>query len=359
MGIFSFFKKKKNSEIINDNSISSRAEFVREMKTKGVGLKSALMEHAALSKDLKVKRLSRRLILIEKKNGSFLAFTHMNGINSSRIGMNLCDRKHDSRYILDKSGLKVVESKLFSYNSFKNAIKYANKIGYPVVVKPTSLSRGRGVTAKIQNDEEFKRAWDNAFIAYKSNRKIRNVIVERYINGEDYRVFVIGDKVVSVTQRKRANIVGDGTSTVLELIRKKNEERSKNPYLCNYLISEDSHQLDYLTKQNYQLDFIPKSRQEVVLRSQSNISAGRDSIDLTDSIHKEFRDIAIKAVQSIPGINYAGVDFIAQDITVKPSRTLYVVSEIEFSPAPLAQFPYKGKSRDIAGEILNYYLNQK
>lgn len=361
MSIFSLFKKNKNSNyhLINDDSSSPRAKFVRERSKEGIGLKSALIEYAAIDKGLKVKRLSRRMLLVQDKEGNNLAFNNMNGIHSSRIGMNICDRKHDTRYILKQSGLKVVESERFSYKELSRAIEYAEQLGFPVVVKPTSLSRGRGVTANIKNVEQFKKAWNNAFAAYRSNKENRSVIVERHVNGEDFRVFVVDDKVISVTQRKRANVVGDGKSTILELIKEKNRERSKNPYLCNHLISEDASELDYLEEQSYTLDYIPKDGEEIVLRKQSNISVGGDSVDFTDKIHPEFRDIAIQSIKAIPGIKYAGVDFIAEDITKKPTKTEYVVSEIEFSPAPLAQFPYRGKSHDIAGALLDYYLNSK
>lgn len=360
MSIISFFKKSKTKEtLINDDSSSPRAQFVREKEEEGIGLKSALIEYAAIEKGLKIDRRSRRLLLIQDKDGNYLAFNNMNGIHSSRIGMNLCDRKYDTRYILRNSGLKVVESDKFAYDEYDKALKYAKQLGFPVVVKPTSLSRGRGVTANIKNVEQFKKGWNNAFSAYRSKKESRSVIVERHINGEDFRVFVVNDKVISVTQRKRANVVGDGKSTILELIKEKNKVRSKNPYLSNHLISEDYNDLDCLQDQNYTLDYVPKAGEEVVLRKQSNISVGGDSVDFTEEIHPEFVEIAIKSIQAIPGIKYAGIDFIAQDITKKPSKTEYVVSEIEFSPAPLAQFPYKGKARDIAGAILDYYLDNK
>lgn len=359
MGLLSFFKKnakQSDYDLINDDSSSERADFVRKRQEEGIGIKSSLIEYAAIEKGLKVKRLSRRLILVQDKDGNNLAFNNMNGIHSSRIGMNICDRKHDTRYVLKESGLKVVESKRFGFDELAQAIKYAKELGFPVVVKPTSLSRGRGVSTNIKNEEQFKKAWKYAYSAYKKNKEKRSVIVERHVKGDDYRVFVVDDKVISVTHRKKANIIGDGKSTILELIKKKNKERSKNPYLSNHLISEDPNELDHLDEYNYSLDYIPKAGEEVVLRKQSNISVGGDSIDVTDEIHPEFREIAIQSVKAIPGIKYAGVDFIAEDITKKPTKVEYVVSEIEFSPAPIAQFPYRGKARDVAGAVMDYYL---
>lgn len=350
--------KKTSNNYDNTTKLMSEADFVRQKKKYGIGPKSALMEYAAIKRKLKIERLSRRIITIESKTGELFGFVHMNGNNSSRVGNMFCDRKHDARLLLQKQGVSVVESSVFKYDDFEKARKFAKKLGFPVVVKPTVLSRGRGITTNIQSDEELEKAWKKGFLAYRNRRKTRRLIIERHVNGDDYRFFVVGDEVISVTQRKRANVIGDGKSTILELIKAKNKKRSKNPYLSNYLIPEESNKLDLLTKEKISLNSIPKRGQEVTLRSQSNLSAGGDSIDFTDIVHPGFLDIAIKAVHAIPGIEYAGVDFIAQDITVKPSDSNYVVGEVEYSPAPLAHFPLKGQRRDMAGAILEFYLKK-
>ena len=359
MSIFSIFRRDKKTPIINDNSSSPEAEFVLDRKAKKIGLKSSIMEYAAIKRNIDVERLSRRVILVKPKKGDPIAFTQMNGEYSSLVGMHICNRKHDTRKILRDNGINVTKSKKFTYKDMNEGLKYAQEIGFPVVIKPTTLSRGRGVTANIKNEKEFENAWNHAVSAYKKSRKTKDILVEKHFEGYDYRVFVVGDKVVSATLRKRANVVGDGVSTIKELIQQKNKNRLLNPYLEGYLIPEDESQLDLLVRQNYKLDDVLEKGQELTLRSPSNISAGGDSIDVTDEIHKDFEEIAISAVKAIPGITYAGVDFIAKTLSEKPNSSNHIVSEIEFSPAPIAQFPYEGKYRDIAGELLEYYLNQR
>ena len=348
-----FFKKQRTQK--NDKLL---VEFIEESKKRKVGLKSALIEYEAMKRGLSVQRLSNRITLINSKSGSSLAFVHMNGISSSRIGNILCDRKQDSRIILKRNNISVVESKVFQLKEFKNAANFAKKIGFPIVVKPTTLSRGRGITTNIQNPDELKLAWEKGAAAYPKNKKIKNLMIEKHVVGDDYRFFVVDGKLVSASLRKRANVVGDGISTISDLIAMKNRERKKNPYLSSFLIPEDVNELDMLRHQNLNLDSIPEKGKEIILRSQSNLSAGGDSIDVTDSIHPGFKKIAIKSVQVIPGIDYAGVDFITRDITKKPTESNYIVGEIEFSPAPFTHFPFKGKSRNMAGAIIDYYLKK-
>lgn len=357
--LFSFFKKRNNQvDTEKKNDMDLESEFVIKQKSKGINIKTALLEYAAIKRNLKVKRLGKRFVLVELPNGTNLAFHNMNGIDSSRIGMHLCDQKHITRELLRNNGLTVVESEKFDSESYDAAVKYVEKLGFPVVVKPIYLSRGRGITTNIQNLNEFNDAWEFGLSAYRKKRKSNSLLIERHVYGDDFRFFIVDGKVISATHRKRANVVGDGSSTIYELIQKKNHERSKNPYLSGYLIPVDLNELDNLEKEGLDLQSIPPAGKEITLRSQSNISAGGDSVDVTDIVHPDYKDIAIKAVQAIPGIEYAGVDIITPDITVKPTSSNHIVGEVEFSPAPITHFPYKGEARDMAGAVLEYYINK-
>lgn len=359
MGIISLFKKRLKPKSSLEDLIQREIDFVKQRKSQKIGLKSSLMEFAALNKGLKVTRLNRRVIIVESDSGKQIGFTHMNGLSSSILGKRICDRKHDTRNILKKNKISVVKSQIFNSENFKEALEFVNKIGFPIVVKPTTLSRGRGITTNIQSVEEFRLAWNKGINAYKKNRKTKELIIEKHFQGEDYRFFVVGNKVISVTHRKRANITGDGKSNILELIRIKNNIRKKNQYLANHLIPENIVDLDILTKNNLDLDYIPNKGESITLRSQSNLSAGGDSIDVTDIVHPDFFDIAVQSVKVIPGVEYAGVDIIAQNISNKPNSNNHIVGEVEFSPAPIAHFPLVGKRRDMAGAILEHYLRKE
>ena len=170
MSIFSFLRRNKNDKTISTFS-EEEADFVRSRQKEGIGIKTALMEYAAIKKGLKVERLSKRIILVDC-NGSKIGFHNMNGNFSSRVGLYLCNGKFETRKLLRDAGLSVVESEIFLSTEFDRAVNYVKKINFPVVVKPTNLSRGRGITTNIQNMNDLSEAWEYGLNAYKRKRSI-------------------------------------------------------------------------------------------------------------------------------------------------------------------------------------------
>lgn len=359
MKLFNFKKnEKKYSDFSIQKDRKEEEEFVNDKKKKRIGLKSSLIEFAALKRNLKVERLNSRVLLIELPNKKSLAFHNMNGIDSSKIGMSLCNSKYDAMKIFKNNGLTVTEVGKFRADAYEKALDYAEKIGFPVVIKPTYLSRSRGITTNIMDSEDFRKAWNTAFAAYSRRRSTSSVLVEKHVQGEDYRFFVAGDRVISATHRKRANVVGDGSSDILKLVQEKNKKRQENPYLYKYLLSENMADLNGLEEQELNFDSVPAKGEEIKLYSTSNPAAGRDSVDVTDIIHPGYRTVAVNALKAIPGMAYAGVDIIAQDITAEPTKNNHVIGEIESSPAPLTHFPIEGIERDMAGAIVEYYIEK-
>ena len=385
--------------LVEEAGERSAAEYVRAAARAGIGSKSALIEHAAISRRLATTRWSSTEVVIQLPGnaGPPIVFHEMNGPRSMG-GRFYCDEKTVARDLLRRAGLNVAISQSFDPSELHEGLRYAQGIGYPVVVKPTNLARGIGVTANIQTPEEFSTAWHRArsaqgwlhmaaalarsvlggpgprharnlparAAAYRElirdasstawQRRWRPVLVEKHFQGNDFRAFVVGDDIVSVTQRKPANVIGDGVGTVRELIERKNAIRAENAYLCDHPIPTTPELLDRLASAGLTLSHVPAPGEIVVLRSASNLSAGGDSVDFTEDAHPGFIDIAIRAVRAIPGIEYAGVDLITPDITARPTATNYIVGEVEFSPAMLAHFPLAGTSRDMAGAVLDYYL---
>ena len=334
--------------------LPSPGDFVLDRASRRIGIKSALMEYAGLERGFPVTRWNRRVITVEAPNVD-LAFTNMNGFRSSQVGRFFCDKKEQARARLAGAGLSVAPSELFAVGDQEKAWEYSVTLGSAVVVKPTSSARGNGITTQISTREQFEAAWKKAFSVYR-NDSLGRVLVEKQILGEDYRFYVIGNKHVFCTHRKRANVTGDGVSTLSQLIAEKNSVRAQNPYLGAYLIPPDPKNLDRLPLHGWKLSHVPAEGEVIELRGASNLSAGGDSIDYTELMHPGFRDLVIRAVEATPGMEYAGVDIIAPSITVAPNQDNHVIGEVEYSPAPITHFPVSGKVHDMAGALLDYYL---
>jgi D-alanine-D-alanine ligase-like ATP-grasp enzyme len=311
-------------------------------------LKSLLIEETATARGYASRRLSSRVLLVEMM-GRTVAFEQMNGPLSSTPGMEICNSKHLAREVLRDAGLEVVESCLVSLYELSTALKHAEEFGYPVVVKPTNATRGQGVTTNIMTPKALREA-----IIFAGG-KDRHVLLEKHFFGEDFRFFVVDDEVISVTHRVRANVTGDGRSTIRQLIEAKNTIRRQNRYLCDCPIPLDPVQLTRMVREGHTLESVPVAGEVVTLRDQSNLSAGGDSVDVTDDCHPGFREIAVRALVAIPGMRYAGLDLLTADVTRSPAPGSYIVGEVEYSPAPLAHYPAVGQSRDMAGAILDFY----
>ncbi|MBU9712952.1 acylphosphatase [Evansella tamaricis] len=260
--------------------------------------------------------------------------------------------KDETKLYLSRAGVPVPKGKKFLKEDPDEVImNFAETLEFPLVLKPTSGSLGNGVVTNIKDMVGLKKAI--SYVRY--DLEYHEVILERYVPGEEYRVYVVGNNVVAAYNRLPANIIGDGSHTIEELIELKNLERKKNARLFSCLIEIDNEVLDFIQSSGYTLESIPEKGEKILLREKTNVSAGGDPIDVTDNLPNELKEIAINAVKAIPGLHHGGVDIIV-DIE-KPIENSAVVIELN----PTAQiggilFPMKGRARDIPKAIIDYYF---
>lgn len=318
------------------------------------GLKSRLLEEEALKRGFEVERLTFDKMIVSI-NGKHLLFKDMNGPMSSTAINEIVDNKYLARTLIKKTGISTPSSTYLLIHQKEEILDFVHSIGYPVVLKPNNLARGQGVFTHIDSDESLIIHLDKISEVIGSTDE--RILIEKQFIGEDFRFFVVNNEVLAVTQRARANVTGDGKQTIFELIREKNEKRLQDRDLKHYLIPTDPNKLGRLYREGKTIDSIPEKGEKVIIRDESNIASGGEGIDFTENVHPDFKEIAVKAVNSIPGFRYAGVDVIAEDITQEPSRENYIVTEVEFSPGPLSMFPWEGHARDMAGPILDFYID--
>jgi D-alanine-D-alanine ligase-like ATP-grasp enzyme len=205
------------------------------------------------------------------------------------------------------------------------APKYASKLGFPVIVKPNSKSQGVGVSL-VENKKELKLALVDVF---KSDRV---AIVERYLPGHDYRIVVLDNKIISAYERIALSVVGDGRSSIFSLLKQKQDFFIKNNRDTKINFDDKRIKLK-LKKYGYTLKSILPKNEKVFLLDNANLSTGGDSIDVTNTIHKEYQKIAINLARDM-GLRIAGVDIMVLDgdITKKPTKKSYYVIEINAAP---------------------------
>ncbi len=270
--------------------------------------------------------------LITFKNGNKTFFrTSRFSINSSG-SVAIAKDKGVSSFFLNKFGYKVTEGKTFfseelceeiaNCRNIDAGFSYAKELGFPVIVKPLNLSQGVFVT-KVHNKQEYYQ------VAKKILQKVSGFIVERFYNGNDYRIVVLDDEVLSAYQRIPLFIMGDGQSNVLELMQHKQESFIKNGR--KEIIDFE----DYRIKKNLRrrkLNFnsvIPKNN-IVYLLDNANLSTGGEAIDFTENIHPDFQKLAVSITKDME-LRLAGVDILTSDIT--SPIVDYTILEVNGAPS--------------------------
>jgi D-alanine-D-alanine ligase-like ATP-grasp enzyme len=240
----------------------------------------------------------------------------------SAVGVHIVRRKSITNKLLRAVALPVPLSILT--DDFDEAVSAAVKIRYPVVVKPMIGHKGEGITVGVSSTDEL-------LVAFKKARNIsRSVIVEQFIPGEDVRLLVVGRKLVAAAKRIPAQVAGDGKSTVAQLIAMENGRRSQRPGLA-LPIEIDSDLTHTLEGQGHSLNTVMPKNAVAKLRTVANWSQGGTATDLTDFVHPDNADMAVRAALAV-GIDVAGVDFITHDISRPYYEVGGAICEINYRP---------------------------
>lgn len=261
------------------------------------------------------------------------------------------DRKSETNTLLGSHGIPSPRGKLLkAAERTKDQLRIvASEIGYPLVLKPNQGSMGRGVFSGLKNWEELH----TAFQELTDMQKQESILIERHHTGDDYRLLIIGDELISAVKRIPANITGDGKSTVEELISAKNDRRLRNPFLGSGLLKIDYEVHKCLTDQGLTVESVPENKRKISLRRVANASAGGDVQDVTDSIPTSIKEAAIAAVKVLPNIYIAGVDVLYD----AADEDDYVIIEINSRPQiGVNMYPSIGTGRDAPKAVLDSFF---
>ena len=223
--------------------------------------------------------------------------------------------------------------------------------GKAIVIKPNQTNFGLGITILKKNTDEetYRRAVDIAF------EHDTTILIEEFISGKEFRFFVIGDEVVGILHRVPANITGDGSKTVSELVELKNLDplRGKGYRTPLERIQLGEAESMFLKQQNKDFDTVPASGEVVYLRENSNISTGGDSIDFTDDIPDSYKQIAVLAAKAL-NVVITGLDMIIPDAMQEVKSDNYAIIELNFNPAiHIHCHPFQGKNRKLNEKLMD------
>lgn len=267
-----------------------------------------------------------------------------------------CKQKQLAYEVLKNKMVPVPKLKAFRKNEHNVAFRWAKELGKKVVVKPDSFEGGKGVTVNV-DISFFLDAWKYCVeILEHHNKKNMDIIVETYHPGVDIRAIIIGGRFICATSRLPANVIGDGKSDIRTLIGMKNNCKAKNPFLKSKMIKIDTYSESLLRSQGICLDCVPNESEVVILDEVSNLNRGGEPVDVTDIICDDLKTLAIRAAQSFPDLDYAGIDIITPTFN---SAEKAVVNEVNnYNNILMHYYPVFGTPRDPAGALIKYFMGK-
>jgi cyanophycin synthetase len=326
---------------------AERDEFIRFAQRRALGPSTMSLVRAAEE---------RRIPWIRLNDQSLIQFGHgryqqrIQATVTSRtphIAVELASDKEETNRLLANLGLPVPRQRLVQRGS--DAVAAAERIGYPVVVKPFNANHGRGISIHLSTPEQVEKAFEVA------REHSRSVIVESFITGDDHRMLVINGELVAVSKRVPGHVVGDGKKTIEELVEEVNSDPRRGIGHEKVLtrLTFDHQAETMLARKGYTRDTVPAAGERVFLRSTGNLSTGGTATDVTDMVHPDNAEMAVRAVKAI-GLDVGGVDFLSTDIAESYKDVGGAICEINAAPGfRMHMAPSEGRARDVAGPVMD------
>jgi len=267
--------------------------------------------------------------------------------HTSAIAESIAQDKELTKMLLDAAGVPVPRGRPVS--DADDAWEAALEIGVPVVVKPRDGSQGRGVAVNLTTREQVAAAYVAA------EQVTSEVLVERFMPGRDFRLLVIGGRLVAAARREPPQVIGDGERTIRQLVDEVNADPRRSAGHATSLtrIPLDAIALAVLAGQNCTPDTIPAPGAHVLLRGNANLSTGGSATDVTDLVHP---DVAARAVDAakVVGLDICGVDVICQDIGRPLQEQFGGVVEVNAAPGFRMHLdPSYGKGRPVGEAVVS------
>lgn len=256
-----------------------------------------------------------------------------------------------TKTLLSRAGVAVPAGHHFPAVDRDAIIAFAlNHLTFPVVLKPSNGNQGQNVHTGLESEIEIR----HALQCIQESRGNVEVLIEEQFHGAEYRIFITRTGEYAILHRDPAHVIGDGLHTIQQLAELESKRRLNPRLNCLCAIELDIEAERYLRKQGLSIEYTPKNGEKIYVRGSSNVKMGGVPEDYTDRAHASAVSIAWKALLSIPGLPYAGIDFMTSDITVPQSDTSYRILEINSVPGiGMHMAPGRGTPRNVAGMIVD------
>ncbi len=266
---------------------------------------------------------------------------------TNMISVDIAGNKDATKKLLGEMGVPVPKGyKIRDVDDLEDTIE---KVGYPVVIKPLDGNHGKGATVGILDLEHAKTAFE------KAKEYSRWIIVEKQLIGNDFRALVVNNQLIAVAERIPAHVVGDGKSTIQELVDETNRDPRRGYGHENVLtlIDIDSQALRLIKAKNYTLETVLEKDEILYLKTTANISTGGTAIDRTDEVHPE-NVFLFERIAKIIGLDVAGVDVIAPNVAEPLRENGGGIIEVNAAPGfRMHLAPSEGIGRNVAEYVID------
>ena len=325
---------------------AARDEFIRFAQRRALGPSTASLVRAAKERGIPFLRLNDQS-LVQLGHGKYQQRIQATVTGRTpHIAVELASDKEETNKILATLGLPVPKQELVQ--SEVQAVRAAQRIGFPVVTKPYNGNHGRGISIRLTTDAEVAQGY---LVARDHSR---SVIVETFLEGDDHRLLVVNGELVAATRRTPGHVTGDGQHTITQLIDIVNQDPRRGVGHEKVLtrLELDAQAQTMLERAGLKADSVPEPGQIAYLRSTANLSTGGTATDVTDVIHPDNREMAERAVRAI-GLDVGGVDFLSKNITESYRAIGGGICEVNAAPGfRMHVAPSEGTPRDVAGPVI-------
>ncbi len=324
-------------------------DFIKMAQRKEFGPSTASLVAAAEERDIPWLRLNN-YSLVQFGQGKYQQRIQATITSETKhIAVEISCDKEDTHNLLNDLGLPVPQQMMIY--SARQAVKAAQRIGFPVVLKPLNANHGRGVSINLMTDDDVI----TAFAEAQKHGTSRAVLVESFITGYDHRMLVVNNELVAVAKRVPGHVIGDGIHTIEQLVDIVNKDPRRGVGHEKVLtrLELDNQAARLMEEADYNKSTVLEKDHTFYLRSTANLSTGGTAIDVTDIVHPDNREMAVRAIRAI-GLDIGGVDFLTDDISKSYKEIGGGICECNAAPGfRMHVAPSEGKPRDVAGKVMD------